>query len=151
MINDQANNIRAIKEQALIPKVKKKYVIPKVSAKKKAAMGGERFVVDDVLEKWFLERRKEMTGFCVECGKRSFKDNNDQYKWSLAHILKKSIFRSISTHPSNYLEMCWLHHQEFDSNYENAQKMNCWSLAKERFEIMKPSITEKHKDLGWFE
>jgi hypothetical protein len=151
MINDQANGIRAIKEQALLPKVKKSYVIPKVSKKKKAENNGQNFIVDEVLEKWFIERRKEMTGLCCECGRKSFKEDNKNFKWSLAHILKKSIFHSISTHPSNCLELCWLHHQEFDSSYANAQKMNCWSIAKERFEIMKPSITEKHKDLVWFE
>lgn len=139
----------------LLPKeavAKPKKAIKKVSDKKskdisKAKENGSYGEMD----RWFIERRKEMTGYCCECGKKSFKEDDKYYKWSLAHIIKKSIFNSVSTHPNNFLELCWLHHQEFDSSYENAQKMNCWSLAKERFEIMKPSITEKHKDLVWFQ
>lgn len=41
------------------------------------------------LEKWFNERRKEMTGRCIICGGKTEKYNDKTYKRSIAHILKK--------------------------------------------------------------
>jgi len=144
------SEIRKLKEQALLPKVKKSYVIPKVSKKKKAENNGQTFFVDDVLEKWFIERRKEMTGLCSECGKRTFKDDNKQYKWSLAHLLPKSIFASVATNEFNFLELCFLHHQEFDSSWDKAKQMMCWGLAKRKVSMFIEQVTETHKILEHF-
>lgn len=141
-------------KQGLLPKeavAKPKKPIAKVSKKRK--LENEKIKTTEVnseIDRWFIERRKEMTGYCCECGKKSFKEHDKHYKWSLAHIIKKSIFKSVATHPSNFIELCWLHHQEFDSSYENAQKMNCWSIAKQKFDLFKNCIVEKHKDLNWF-
>jgi hypothetical protein len=144
------SELRKIKEQALLPKVKKSYVIPKVSKKKKVENNGQNFIVDEVLEKWFIERRKEMTGLCCECGKRTFKEDNKQYKWSIAHLLPKSIFTSVATNEFNFLEFCFLHHQEFDSSWDKAEKMMCWGLAKRKVSMFIEQVTEKHKILDYY-
>jgi molecular chaperone DnaK (HSP70) len=154
MINDNANGIRAIKENAKKPNIKivngvKKYTIPRMSKKmieKKLDESG-RFKENAELEKWFLERRKEMTGLCSECGKRTFKDDNKQYKWSLAHLLPKSIFASVATNEFNFLELCFLHHQEFDSSWDKAKQMMCWGLAKRKVSMFIEQVTETHKIL----
>lgn len=142
--------IRQIKEQALLPKVKKVYVIAKVSKKKKAINNGQSFVIDEVLEKWFLERRKEMNGLCCECGRRTFKEDNKQYKWSIAHLLPKSIFASVATNEYNSIELCWLHHQEFDSSWDKAKQMVCWELVKRKVSMFIDQVTETHKILEHF-
>ena len=144
--------IRLMKEQALLPKEKKRYVIPKISEKKKKQMlvDSEKLKERAKLDKWFADRKKEMTGVCSNCGKSSMKFEPDKFHWSIAHIIKKSIFKSVSTHPMNFLELCWLCHQTFDSGYENAQKMYCWQEAKRKFGFFEKQITEVHKDLDWF-
>jgi len=146
-------NIRQIKEQALLPKEKKRYVIPKISEKKKkqVLLDSEGLKEKSELDKWFNDRKREMIGVCCNCGNPSMKFDANKFHWSIAHILKKSIFKSVSTHKMNWLELCWLCHQTFDSSYENAQKMYCWEEAKRKYLFFKNFIEEKHKDLDWFD
>lgn len=106
------NEIRAIKNAAKLPKTKKIYTIPKKSAKKIAQEKAERNLSggknkgNNELWRWFEERRKEMTGICCFCGKKSERDNDAFFHYSVAHILPKSIFKSIATHEKNWVELC---------------------------------------------
>lgn len=85
------------------------------------------------LRDWFLARRKEMTGNCINCGKRSTKENIRFWKWGIAHILPKSTFKSIRTHFKNCMELCIDCHTVYDSNWENASKMKVFITAKKIF------------------
>lgn len=103
-------NIRRIKEQALLPKFKKPYYIPKVSKKKAAQMKEQKENgSDSSLDAWFEERRVEMTGRCALCGGKTEKKNDETYRRSIHHLFDKrpTMFPSVSCHPDNWLEVCF--------------------------------------------
>src|SRR5438270_13547789 len=104
-------NIRAIKAAAGLPKPKKLYSIPKKSAKKIKQEAEEKKGNKHpaaAKERWFQERRKEMSGFCKNCGKPSSKNSNEYFRFSIAHILakRKNMFPSVALHPDNWIELC---------------------------------------------
>jgi len=90
-----------------LPTKKDKKPIPKVSAKKQKELSGAKG--DDALDKWFEERRKEMTGRCVLCNSSTLKGNDDEYRRSIHHLLDKrpTMFPSVALHPDNWLEVCF--------------------------------------------
>lgn len=92
------------------------------------------------LDKWFKERRKEMVGCCIECGKTTSKNNDKYYKWSVCHIVPKSLIKSVATNEYNWIELCQQHHQEFDNTFDKAAAMMCFGEAKMKFQIFKNLI-----------
>jgi hypothetical protein len=124
-----------------IEDVKKVHRIPKVSEKKKKEI--EQKKLDNPLEEWFIERRKEMTGVCLNCNKSSPKHNEKYWKWGLAHLLPKSIFNSIKTNKDNWLELCLDCHQKYDSNWDTAQKMDVFKIAKEKYLLFEDKISHE--------
>lgn len=144
--------IRKLKEQAKLPKQKKSYKIPKVSAKKKEQQKEEAKVIKisggNEMDRWFQDRRKEMNGVCLHCGGLSCKDSTEYYKFSIAHILPKRLFRSIATHPLNWIELCFWNnscHTNFDQCILDFTELNCFDLVVERFIAMYPSINPKER------
>lgn len=99
---------------------------------------------------WFLDRAKEMTGKCINCGGNSCARSGSFWKWSIAHILPKNIFESCSTHPDNWLELCIECHTFFDRSLSVAHTMKCWPIAVKKFKAFEASITERHKHLELF-
>lgn len=100
------------------------------------------------LDRWFKERRKEMTGKCHHCNGVSCKHDDKYYKFSICHILPKAYFPSIATHPSNFVELCFWNkncHGNMDNNMLDLIEMNCWDEIVTKFCIMYPSIAEKEK------
>lgn len=103
------------------------------------------------LDKWFAEIATfiKVDPFCDNCGEPI---PEKYYKHASAHILPKSIFISVMTHPLNWLKLgatCGCHH-EFDSSVESASKMKIFGKAVERFKTFEHLITEKHKHLDLF-
>lgn len=150
--------IRKLKEQAGLPKPKKAYQIPKKSKKKIKQEAEEKRVETQAKElnpgkgaeltRWFEDRRKEMTGRCRHCGNISCKQNDEYYKFSIAHILPKRIFHSVATHPLNWIELCFWEnscHTNFDNNTLDLIDLNCFDLIIERFVAMYPSIDPKER------
>ena len=95
-------------KQGLLPKeavAKPKKPIKKVSDKRKTELAEGKG--DDALDKWFEERRVEMTGRCVLCNGKTEKNNNETYRRSIHHLLDKrpSMFPSVAIHPDNWLEL----------------------------------------------
>lgn len=88
---------------------KKKYVIPKVSEKRKQKLKEQSLSGDSALDKWFEDRRREMTGRCQLCGGKTEKDNDETYRRSIHHLFEKrpTMFPSVATHPDNFLEVCF--------------------------------------------
>lgn len=92
------------------------------------------------LDNWFKERRKEMIGYCVECGKTTSKHNDKYYKWSICHIVPKSLIPSVATNEYNWVELCQQHHQEMDNTFDKAAAMMCFGEVKMKFLIFKNLI-----------
>lgn len=92
------------------------------------------------LNHWFEERRGEMTGCCVECGKTTNKKNDRYYRWSVCHIVPKSLIKSVATNEFNFIELCQLHHQEYDNTFDRAAKMMCFGEIKNKFQLFKHLI-----------
>lgn len=97
------------------------------------------------LNQWYLDRRKEMIGFCKNCGKRSCKTNDKFWKWSIAHILPKNNFKSISLNKSNWIELCIDCHTLYDRDWETASKMFVWEYIIKKYNLFKDQIAEEEK------
>jgi hypothetical protein len=91
---------------------------------------------------WYKARRYEMIGVCMEkdCGKSTNKDNNKYFSWSVCHIVPKSLVPSVAFHSGNWIELCQEHHAKFDSTFGNASRMNCFDIAKRKFQLFKQLI-----------
>jgi hypothetical protein len=99
---------------------------------------------------WFLERAKEMTGFCCNCGELSSARSGTYWKWSICHIMPKSTFPSVATHPLNFIECCISCHTLFDRSLSVAHTLKCWPEAVRKFNLFKNEIKESHKYLDLF-
>ena len=149
-------HIRAIKAAAGLPKTKKSYSIPKKSAKKLKQEAEEKKLRGDddtLMEQWFKARRKELTGRCDFCGGKTEKQNNETFRFSIAHLFAKrpSMFPSIATHPANYLELCYYGnscHANFDNGMISWQLLKDskeWSLIIGKFKEIYPFISENER------
>lgn len=92
------------------------------------------------LRQWFMDRRKDMTGVCIECGKTTCKNDDKYYKWSIAHIVPKSLIKSVATNEWNWVELCQQHHQEYDNTFDRAAAMMCFGEVKQKFQLFKHLI-----------
>lgn len=150
---DRAENLRRIKEQAALPKQpKQRKQIAKKSAKKLKQEAEEKQITyrggGEELDRWFEARRSEMKGVCLHCGEPTTKNQDSWYRASIAHILPKRLFRSISTHPLNWVELCfWKNncHGNYDHHTLDITEMNCYDLIIERFIAMYPDIAPKER------
>lgn len=150
---DAADNIRRIKEQASLPKQPKpRKPIAKKSKKKIRQESEERAVSKKTgggeVDRWFQARRKEMTGRCLHCGEKTTKHQDKWYRASIAHILPKRLFKSVATHPLNWIELCfWSNncHAQFDDFKLDITELNCYDLVIERFIAIYPGITQNER------
>jgi hypothetical protein len=100
-------------KQGLLPKetgAKLKKAIPRQSEKKKAELAAEKENKGDTpLDRWFEERRVEMTGKCCLCNGKTERNNDETYRHSIHHLFDKkpALFQSVSCHPDNWLELCY--------------------------------------------
>lgn len=153
-------DIRRLKEEAKLPKVKKVYSIPKISAKRKKQIEVETKIIGSIknlaktvggtadLNRWFQDRRKEMSGKCLHCSDPSCKNNDEYFKFSIAHILPKRIFKSVATHPLNWIELCFWGkscHTNLDNNMLDLIDLNCFDTVIQRFVAMYPAIDPKER------
>ena len=145
------DEIRRLKAQAKQPKPKSKYRIPRVSEKKKAELKEAKEIKlagGSEMDRWFNDRREEMYGFCLHCGGASCKHNDKYFKFSIAHILPKNIFKSVKTHPLNWIELCFWDkscHTNFDNKTLDITELNCFNEVIERFVAMYPDIAPKER------
>ena len=99
------------------------------------------------LQRWFEDRRKEMDGVCKHCGgqTQAFDDN---YKCSVAHILPKAYFKSVATHPSNFVELCFYGkscHTNLDNYMLDLTELNCFDEVIQKFVKMYPDISKEER------
>lgn len=148
---DAADNIRRIKNEAKLKQPKPRKPIAKVSEKKKQQLKEEKAVRvggGNELDRWFQARRKEMGGRCLNCGEKTTKHQDQWYKSGIAHILPKNIFKSIKTHPLNWVELCfWKNncHGNYDNHMIDITELNCYALVIERFLAIYPDIDPKER------
>lgn len=152
-----AEEIRRLKEKALLPKEKKVYRLNRVSTKTLERKAKESDEIDKGkelttggadLKRWFEDRRKELTGRCAHCGGRSCKDSDQYWKFSIAHILPKAYFPSVATHKDNFIELCFFNnscHTRMDDKTLDITEMNCWDTIVERFLKIYPEIDKKER------
>lgn len=145
-----AESIRKLKEEALLPKKKKVYFMPKVSKKKQKRDREEREErngEDTEQQKWYKAIISSEDRVCWNCGTDLGSLTRDEMFSCVAHVLPKSIFHSVATHPDNYMILgryCNCHGQ-YDSSWENASKMPIFKEAIDRFIIMEPEVAERSK------
>lgn len=143
--------IRKLKEEALLPKEKKIYHLNKVSPKKKARDAADKIVLDEAAEKekWFNVIRIKLTGTCqCGCGNKSSKHEDDHFRASCCHIFPKNDFKSIMFHPLNYVERNFWDgcHSNFDNqSMDRWVNMADWEDIKAKFLILEPLLTEEEK------
>jgi len=99
------------------------------------------------LERWFKDRQKEMTGKCMNCGGKTEKDTKN-YKCSIAHILPKAYFKSVATHPDNWIELCFYSnscHTNFDNHMIDLIDLHCFDTVIQKFTKIYPFIAPEEK------
>jgi len=116
----------------------KAYRIPAKSAKKLAREKAEKEQRGDAkteLQAWYENIMATEEPVCWETGERI--DKNDKLGWmgSIAHILPKKLFKSVATHPLNYviLKMWGGTHDRYDKSWKDASQMKVWPVVVERF------------------
>ncbi len=100
------------------------------------------------LNRWFLDRRKEMTGYCHHCSMASCKNDDKFFKFSICHILPKAYFPSIATHPLNFIELCFWNnscHSQMDNKMLDLTEMACWDEIVTKFCKMFPHIAKTER------
>jgi len=93
-------------------------------------------------ELWYWARRYEMVGKCSEngCNEPTNKKDDRYYRWSVCHLVPKSLCPSVATNFYNWIELCWGHHSEFDSTFDKAASMKCFVEAKRKFGLFQHLI-----------
>ena len=92
--------------------------------------------------RWFDDRHKEMTGKCKHCNGKTQKGQNNFIN-SIAHILPKAYFKSVATHPDNWIELCYYSpscHTNLDNYSLDIVDLNCFDEVVQKFVSMYPSI-----------
>jgi len=100
------------------------------------------------LDRWFKERRKEMTGKCANCNGDSCKYYDKYYKFSIAHLLPKAYFPSVATHPDNWIELCHFGnscHTNYDNKMIDLIDLNCFDTVIQKFTKIYPHIAAEEK------
>lgn len=99
---------------------------------------------------WFLERRPEMTGKCQHCGGETSKFSDEFFYFCVCHILPKSIFPSVATHPLNWIELCFWNNS-CHTNSENKSKkfeldkLKCWPEIVRKFKLIYPDVAPSER------
>ena len=143
-------DIRRLKFEAGLPKVKKTYTIPKVSEKRQKkldeqkAEGQKKPASKLELDIWYNHVREKHWGSggyckCMECG---LKIGVEYSRHATAHLLPKKLFRSVATHELNYLILgahCGCHY--LTDRVDKFVTMITWPEAARRIKIMMPLLS----------
>lgn len=98
------------------------------------------------LNVFFASQTLTMPLNCENCGDLLNAFNSFERRCTIAHILEKSKFKSIATHPQNKMFLCSKGgcHAKFDnSTAVERSQMPVYKLALERFEAFKDVLTDR--------
>jgi hypothetical protein len=133
-------------------KQKKPYQIKKVSDKRAAKIKEQsKSGSDSEMDLFFKSMRKSMKGKCLFCGADTMKKDDDKFHFSLAHLLQKSVFKSVATHPDNIIELCFYNnscHTNFDNGmitWEFIKDSKEWEIIKEKLLEVLPLVAENER------
>lgn len=119
---------------------KKNYVIPKKSAKKIAEEKQlKELGSDSEMDLFFESMRKKMKGHCLFCGGKSEKENDETYRRSIAHLMPKAIFKSISANENNWVELCF-YGNSCHTNFDNGKITWEFLFDSKEGEILKEKL-----------
>lgn len=134
---------------------KEPYRLNKISPKRQAKLDAQKESgTDSGMDAFFKSLRKGMKGKCLFCGGNTMKNDDEKFHFSLAHLLPKSIFKSVATNPDGIIELCfWGNscHSNFDSGkitWEFIKDSKEWDVVKEKLLLVLPLVSEnerKHK------
>lgn len=129
---------------------KKKYQIPKVSEKRKQKLSEQATVAaKSDMDKFFEDARKRMVGTCqCGCAKPSQKNDDTFYRHCIAHIFPKRAFKSIATHPLNWVERSFwsgCHSQMDDTSMDRWVNFADFDDIKEKFHVLAPLLTDEER------
>lgn len=131
---------------------KKKHTIAKVSEKRQKKLDEQKAKgTDSEMDLFFRSQRKSMTGRCLFCNGNTMKKDDDKFHFSLAHLLPKAIFKSVATHPSNIIELCFYGescHTNFDNGmitWEFIKDSAEWLIIREKLLEVLPLVAEEEK------
>lgn len=148
-------DIRRVKAEAGIPKPKKYYQIPKVSKKRQKRMAEDSRPEDVKLDEWFIDTRGKLVGTCqCGCGSKSCKNDEMYYRCSICHIFPKAHFKSVATHPLNFVELAFWEgcHTTFDQmGPERWPNLACWDDIKAKVLVMEPYLTPEEKGKKFYQ
>lgn len=106
------------------------------------------------LEKWFKARRKEMTGKCkCGCNNKSSKWDDKYFRYSAAHLFPKSKFKSVRTHPLNWIERSFFSgcHTNLDNqSLDKWVTLADWEDIKNKFYELAPLLTEEERTTKFY-
>lgn len=131
---------------------KKKYSIPKVSKKRAEKIKEQKANgSDSEMDLFFKSMRPKMKNKCLFCGEPTMKHDDEKFHFSLAHLLPKSIFKSVSMHPSIIIELCFYNnscHTNFDNGvitWEFIKDSKEWEVIKEKLLEVLPLVAEEER------
>lgn len=134
------------------------YCYNKINPIKSRIKNKKRFSNEQISSmRYFFEYHinKKWNPKCENCGYLL----QDMNKKNCAHILPKSIFKSVAVNLDNEMDLCSTFdredgqmgcHERYDSSWEAARQMKVFSIAKQRYLKFKHLITESHKILDNF-
>lgn len=149
--NGYAGKYHMPQDMQNLPRYNKKAVSIRKQSIKSALARKLHDVNDDSKTKqweWFLERRKEMTGICQNCGGRTTKNDEDKFHYSISHLLPKAYFASVATHKDNWLELCYYGkscHANLDNHMLDLIDLNCFDQVITKFVSIYPSIAKEER------
>lgn len=98
-------------------------------------------------QQWYFDRISECNFLCAECKTNVFYPVLGYQIAVQAHILPKSIFKSVALHPLNC--MCLgtdcSHHGRYDTSWDDASKMKIWPHAREIIVTVLIPLLPKHE------
>lgn len=125
----------------------KRYRTSQIKAKPKSK---ERLTFDQELSAFFRQVTLRMPTKCQECGSQLFAFNNFGRRSCAAHILPKAKFKSVAMNEDNivylgadFLGGCSCHDEMDKLGVEHRVKMKIYPLVLERFEKLKPNLTQR--------
>lgn len=131
---------------------KKRYKLNPVSEKRKAKLKEQESQgTESAMDLFFAEQRSRMTGKCLFCGAKTMKDDDEKFHFSIAHLLPKSIFKSVATHEDNWIELCfWGNdcHGNFDRGmitWDFIRDSKEWGIIREKLLQVLPLVAEEER------
>jgi hypothetical protein len=124
---------------------KKKTPIKKKSDKRIKKEQKEKLHKDYKLDLWFESKMKSEKR-CENCGKSLKHYSDTDFRASQHHVLEKSLYPSLRTHPLNHLVLGkWCCHSQWHQSWEKASQMKIFPKAIEIIEQLYPLLTKEEK------